>query len=181
MDWRLKKNTGPTKQVKEQHYFLHEENNSYLFHKAGITKSEFRKKGLKYLIPWKVIGSNPMKGVWAIILLLLLFLILIHGYKPTLTDIDLMHWHHPAAILEEKRWRNNWNAQICTRGAQYQPMYNSLWPIGEGALLEWRHVQRSIGNEHGLEEEQACMLRFWKGKGTKAFFSSVKGTLWENC
>ena len=38
----------------------------------------------------------------------------------------LMHWRHLAAILEVKRRRNNWNAQICTRVAQDWLMNNLL-------------------------------------------------------
>ena len=49
-----------------------------------------------------------------------------HVMSQVTSSIDLMHWHHPAAILVEKRWRNNRNAQICTRGAQDWPMNNLL-------------------------------------------------------
>ncbi len=54
-----------------------------------------------------------------------------------------MHWRHPTAILEVKRWRNNRIAQICTRGAQDCVQWTtSFWPLGEGALLKWRHVHK---------------------------------------
>ena len=44
-------------------------------------------------------------------------------------------------------------------------------------------VTQSVSNENLISSHQTGMLRFWKGKGTKAFvFSLVKGaTLWGNC
>ena len=51
-----------------------------------------------------------------------------------------MHWRHPAAILEEKQWPNNRDAQISAHSIGQWT--TSFWPLGESAQLKWRHVHK---------------------------------------
>ena len=64
--------------------------------------------------------------------------------------IDLMHWRHPTAILVGKRWRNNRNAQICHAAHRNGQWTTSFWPLGECALLKWRHVHKVYCNNQNI-------------------------------
>ena len=56
--------------------------------------------------------------------------------------ISLMHWRYPAAILEEKRWRKKSKRTSVRATHGVGQWTTSRWPLGEGALLKWRHAHK---------------------------------------